>query len=533
MTNAKELLRQGRRDKLWQKYCGHLDLSLSQVMDIQRDLLMEQIKLLASCELGRKILGDEIPASIEAFRKNVPITDYEAYVPYLPDKRDDVLPEGKYSWVRTSGRSKADSFKWIPCSQRMYERNGEVFVTALTLASCSEKGEVYLEPGDMLLMMTAPPPYATALYSRAAEDEMDIRFAPSLDVGEKMEFQERTALGFEIVMQEGLDYFYGISGVLAKIGEGFEQGGGGASFSLKMLRPSVVARLLKGIISAKLNRRNLLPRDLWKVKGIVTGGTDTDIYRDRIDRIWGRKPLEAYVSTEAGGGALQAWNYKGMTFLPDINFLEFIPYDEHIKLRDDPSYHPETCLLDELELGVYELVITSYLGGIFTRYRVGDLLEVIAMQDDELGIDQPQFQFHSRADGIIDIASFVRLTERKIWKAVEMTGVAYEDWIARKEVFDNEPILHLYLEVKPQNEMPVSELKEKFRVALCKVDKEFADTEEILGGDRLRVSLLPQGAFARYFQAQQEAGADIAQLKPPHMQPPEAALNQLMGSGRE
>jgi hypothetical protein len=178
-------------------------------------------------------------------------------------------------------------------------------------------------------------------------------------------------------------------------------------------------------------------------------------------------------------------------------------------------------------------VFTSFLGGIFTRYRVGDMLEVIAMRDDELGIDQPQFQFHSRADGIIDIASFVRLTERKIWKAVEMTGIKYEDWIARKEVFDNEPILHLYLEIKPQNEMPVSEIKEKFREALCKVDKEFADTEKILGGDRLRVSLLPQGAFARYFQTQQESGADIAQLKPPHMQPPEAALNQLMGSGRD
>lgn len=533
MANAKELLRQGRREELWQKYCGHLDLSLSQVMDIQRDLLMEQINLLANCELGRKLLGDEIPTSIEAFRKNVPITDYEDYVPYLPEKQEHVLPDGTYYWARTSGRSEVDSFKWIPCSQRMYKRNGEAVVTALTLASCSERGEVYLEPGDVLLMMTAPPPYISALYTRAAQDEMDIHFAPPLEVGEKMEFQERTALGFEIVMQQGLDYFYGISSILAKIGEGFEQGGRGASIPLKMIRPSVITRLLKGVISAKLNRRNLLPKDLWNVKGIVTGGADTEIYRDRISRIWGRKPLEAYGSTEGGGNAFQAWNYKGMTFLPDLNFLEFIPYDEHVKLREDPSFHPETHFLDELEPGVYELVITNLKGGIITRYRVGDLLEVIANQDNELGIDQPQFQFHSRADGIIDIAGFVQLTERKIWKAIEMVGLEYVDWTARKEAFEKEPILHLYLEAKANNEMTVSEIKEKFREALCKVDKEFADTEEILGGDHLRLSLLPQGAFERYIQTQQEAGADIAHLKPPHMQPSDKALNQLISAIRE
>jgi hypothetical protein len=47
MTTTRDLLRQGRTDEVWQKYCGFLDLSLKEFMEIQRSLLLEQIDLLA------------------------------------------------------------------------------------------------------------------------------------------------------------------------------------------------------------------------------------------------------------------------------------------------------------------------------------------------------------------------------------------------------------------------------------------------------------------------------------------------------
>lgn len=49
MATAAELLRQGRRDEVWRKYCGFIDLSLEGFMEIQERLLMEQTDLLSKC----------------------------------------------------------------------------------------------------------------------------------------------------------------------------------------------------------------------------------------------------------------------------------------------------------------------------------------------------------------------------------------------------------------------------------------------------------------------------------------------------
>ena len=45
MTTAAELLRQGRRDEFWQRYCGFLDLSIDEFMTIQQRLLTEQLQM--------------------------------------------------------------------------------------------------------------------------------------------------------------------------------------------------------------------------------------------------------------------------------------------------------------------------------------------------------------------------------------------------------------------------------------------------------------------------------------------------------
>ncbi len=51
----------GSQKEAWDKYCSFLDLSVDEFMAIQDKLLMEHIKLLAKCELGRALMGDKIP----------------------------------------------------------------------------------------------------------------------------------------------------------------------------------------------------------------------------------------------------------------------------------------------------------------------------------------------------------------------------------------------------------------------------------------------------------------------------------------
>jgi hypothetical protein len=50
----------------------------------------------------------------------------------------------------------------------------------------------------------------------------------------------------------------------------------------------------------------------------------------------------------------------------------------------------------------------------------------------------------------------------------------------------------------------------------------------MLGIRPLRVSLLPAGSFQRYYEEKQRSGADLAHLKPSHMNPSNAVIKELI-----
>jgi hypothetical protein len=126
MIRAIELLRQGRREELWQMCCGFLSLSLDELMDIQKRLLLEQLGLLNGCALGEKIMRGAKPKTVEEFRQQVPLTTYKDYCPELLDKREDILPAKPESWVRTSGKSGEYSCKWVPIAPAFSQELGIV-----------------------------------------------------------------------------------------------------------------------------------------------------------------------------------------------------------------------------------------------------------------------------------------------------------------------------------------------------------------------------------------------------------------------
>lgn len=526
--NSRLLLEEGRRDELWTKHCGYFTLAPEDFMEVQQRLLLEQINLLGKSQIGRKFFGNKTPANVEEFRKNVPLTTYADYEEFFDQQNEEVLPVKPFVWARTSGRTSSKGPKWIPYTKTMYDRLGDLTVGAMLMAAASYTGEVKLERNDKFLLATAPPPYISAFVSRSAQEQLDVKFLPSLEQGENMEYAKRVALGFRLAMREGMDYFMGLASVLARMGEQFEQQSGSTKFSKELLDPATLWRLVKAVIIAKINRRNILPKDIWKLKGIMTGGADTVVYGSKIEHYWGKKPLQGFGCTEGGNVAMQGWNGKGMVFSPDIVFLEFIPLDEHLKNKADPGYQPKTVLYNELEVGVYEFVLTNFHGGALVRYRIGDLFEVISLEDKELGSPLPQLRFYSRADDVIDLGNLVRLTERDIWEAIEASGAKYQDWIARKEFNSEDVSLHIYLEPKPFESITIEEYKGKLALELSKRSPEFSSLEEILGRVPIQLSLLEPGSFDAYMKQKQEEGADLAHIKPPHMQPSDQVLECLL-----
>jgi len=256
---------------------------------------------------------------------------------------------------------------------------------------------------------------------------------------------------------------------------------------------------------------------------------DTALYKEQLEYYWGKEPLECFASTETGGIATQTWNRNsnGMTFAPTSCFLEFIPEDEWLKSKEDKTYRPSTVLLDEVKAGEhYEIVITSFYGMPFLRYRLGDLIKIVALEDKEAGIKLPQMVFESRADDLIDVVGFTRLHEKTVWQAINNTGIKYVDWTLQKEHIDGEPILHLYIELS--QEYDVAELENSLQQEMVGLDSDYRDLEGMLRIRPLKVTPLTAGSFQRYHEEMKRQDADLARLKPPHMNASDTIMKTLL-----
>jgi hypothetical protein len=526
MATATELLRAGRRDEIWKKYCGFLDLDLAGYMRMQDDLLAEQIGRLGRCEMGREVMGCT-PASVEEFRERVPITTYKQFDAYLSPKREETLPEKPMAWTHTSGRSGEYEYKWIPYTRKMYEMHGENSLSAFLLAMARKKGEVRLYEGMSFLYTVAPPPYVSGLFTDGLMEQFPFSVFPPPEVAKAMDYQERVKEAFRLALSEGLDLFYGVTSILLRIGEQFSQGRSGSSGPMPKLSGKAVLRLAGAAIKAFLAGRRIQPRDIWKVKGALCGGMDTAILKDKITATWGIEPTEAYGSTEFGAGATQAWNRRWFTFFPNVNYWEFMAPEDFPKIRKDPGYHPKVYRMDEVEADKdYALLGTNLHGGALVRYAIGDMFRVTALEDREAGIKLPQFTFVARIDDLIDIGGFTRLTETIIWRAIENAGFPYTDWSVRKENQGDKPILRLYIELKGTAE--AEDVARAVHERLKELDEPYRQLETMAGITPMVVTLLTPGTYRRYIEERQAAGADLAHLKPPHMNSGESVIANLL-----
>jgi hypothetical protein len=538
-----ELYRQGRHEELWQMCCGFLDLSLEQFMSIQKRLLLEQIELLRNCKLGTKLMRGAMPETVDEFREQVPLTTYQDYYPELPEYREDALPAKPILWQHTSGRSgeypfKWQNIKWVPISPRFRDELGILMFGIGIFASCQKKGDISgLKYCPKVVYTVAPRPYTSGFLTSIMKEEIAPEFLPPLEEAEKMTFEGRVELGFKQALSRGLDFFFGLPIILVALGEKLSQQSPKRDIKPLLSQPKVLLRLVKGLAKSKIARRSMLPRDLWSLSGIMCGGTDGAVFKEKIKKLWGRYPLDTYTCTEAGIIATQLWDYEGMTFIPNLNFLEFIPEAEYSKWQLDHSYQPKTVLLDEVKAGEnYEIVITNLHGGAMVRYRMADVIKITSLANDKLGIGLPQMAFEGRADEIINVGGFHRLTEKIIWQAIESTSIPYEDWTARREVREGTPVLHIYIELKDgyiASEKGVAkaiydQIKElDIGFFYSDLEKMLGSVDDVLDIKPVQVSLLPKGAFADYIARRRAEGADLAHLKPRHISPSDAELALL------
>jgi hypothetical protein len=188
-------------------------------------------------------------------------------------------------------------------------------------------------------------------------------------------------------------------------------------------------------------------------------------------------------------------------------------------------------LLDEVKPGEnYEIVITNFHGGALVRYRPGDMIRITSLRNENLGIDIPQMAFERRADDLLDFV-VIRLTEKTIWQAIEHTGIPYVDWTAYKK--PGEAVLNLLVELKDGHRASAEDVASAVYHQIMSSDNDAYTTSErrddlvTMINFGVEVTLLPRGAFASYTAQRQAEGADLAHLKPPHINPSEKVLSLL------
>lgn len=119
--NLSELLREHKYKEIWKQYCGFLDLTMEEYMNIQNRLMEEQMKLWTNSMLGQKILKGRHPQTIDEFRKMVPLTDYEDYADVLLKKQTDMLPGNPIIWIQTTWEGGQHPIKLAPYTRSMLD----------------------------------------------------------------------------------------------------------------------------------------------------------------------------------------------------------------------------------------------------------------------------------------------------------------------------------------------------------------------------------------------------------------------------
>ena len=515
-------------DRVWQKYCGFLDLDLPQFMSIQESLLLQQLEKVANCTLGRRLIGNRTPVSVEEYRHQVRLTTYEDYLPELDRGDGSALPEKPHVWASTSGA--AGGCRRVPYTPEAYRRSLDNLMSAFILACSRQRGQSSLVEGDRVLYNVAPSPYLSGLLADGASRLFNLRPVMPPDMHDGMDFREKITRGFEMSLRTGVDIMVAMTSVLVKTGNEFNRMSRKSKISSHLMHPGELVRVLRAFLRSRLESRSILPKDLWPLKAIIGWGIDTGVYRDLVYQYWGAYPYEFHACTEAGIIAAQSWTRRGMTFFPHSNFFEFIPEDEWMKSRDDVFYEPRTLLLPDVKPGErYELVITSFYGMPFVRYRLGHLVRITALEDREAAVYLPQMVFEARADDLIDIAGFTRVSEKTVMQAVASSGIHYEDWIVRKEIREGKPALHLYIELDGGNSKV--DLASVLHGELMKADPGYHDLAAMMEMRPLEVTVLGEGTFKDYYRVKQESGSGLAQRRPPRMNAPDSVVEELLSLG--
>jgi len=427
-------------------------LGESNIAEKQEKMLKEKIKRTSNSNIGKK-LGIGSDSSFDS----IPLTTYEYYKDFYmnPVEGDFTYPLSEYLKVFTSGSMGKPKTFLVP-KKGMIE-NMKTTGISLFVLTTHDGEKPNWEVGDTMFRNAPGGSFISGFYAQFSESNRSslIKRAPEVD----------------IPYQDKVDYF---------------------------------VEHYRDIDFAYMNVSSLLdeiyPRigEKFQLKGFMTQDSSARALKEEIKEVTGTYPKAVYGSTETFISGLPSIEYPGSFFLDwRTVYNEFIPEDKAVNILEDTAQDPpDTIPLMDVEVGErYQYVSTPFHNDMI-RYITSDIFECAAMGDSILGIDQPIFNFYGRADRLISVHNFTRISEDEIINALRDAGVPSVEFTVRVELHGNKEYMVMYLELS--SPMEVEEVTSRLHEELLNVDKDWNDLTEFMKYTPLKVNLIPRGSFRRY-----------------------------------
>ena len=369
--------------------------------EINRDTLMTILRENRDTEFGRKY-GFAGIADADAYRRTVPIMDYEDYAEDIMRMRagetNILTAYPLYGYANTSGTS-GGSRKWIPFTLRRLEIFGEDpdrYVTGIL----KEKGgkRLYLsvfrtnpdEPFDGLVI--------TGIYYRYRylsgrmdmdsyvggrelffdRDPGDVLFAKAYSA-----LTEKNITVMESVFQyDYLQFFTYIETHWKELLDVMRTG----KIPEEIVLSDSIRRKLSSLPVTGERIRELetefqkgfegIAGRIWPGLSALSGVSNPAFFAEEEKLIFYVGGIArnhyAYAASECYFGNAAAENCSRYAMMPRHKFFEFLPCDSN----GNDLEEAQTVLPEETEIGkLYELIITNY-GGLY-RYRMNDIIRVV------------------------------------------------------------------------------------------------------------------------------------------------------------
>jgi GH3 auxin-responsive promoter len=328
--------------------------------ETQRQVWRDLVDIAAETVWGKKY-GFAAIRTIDDFKNNVPVSDYDDLKPYIERMmhgESDVLWAGKVQWFSKSSGTTADKSKFIPVSQENLEgchlKGGHDIMCAWyhnnpdtklydgkLMAMGGTHGAFEAHPatviGDVSAIMMETMPFYAKFF-----------FAPSLEVALMDEWETKIEKMATELSQADIRM---ISGV-----------------------PTWMLVLLRRIL-AQTGKQNML--EVWpNFEFYAHGGVNFEPYRAQFQTFFPSETvryLNVYNASEGFLAAQLENEGSDMTLLLENGiFFEFMPMAELGKP------HPKTLQLDEVELDVNYALLISTNAGLW-RYLIGDTVRFTSL----------------------------------------------------------------------------------------------------------------------------------------------------------